>query len=78
MWYALLQLELLSPYLFDTTITAKQQAEINRMHDEMAQQRQSRKELSEEILRDARARLQMVQQQVGYFASFLFLCVNSD
>ncbi|KAH8118771.1 hypothetical protein DFH11DRAFT_699408 [Phellopilus nigrolimitatus] len=42
---------------------AKQQSEMSRLHDELEQRKQSRTELSEEILRDARARLQMVQQQ---------------
>ncbi|KLO06579.1 hypothetical protein SCHPADRAFT_917500 [Schizopora paradoxa] len=45
----------------------KQQADINHLHDELEQRRVSRTELSEEILRDARARLQMLQQaQLGH------------
>lgn len=44
--------------------TAKLQSEMNHLYDDLDQQKQSRTELSDEILRDARARLQMVQQQV--------------
>ncbi|KAI5117865.1 hypothetical protein M0805_006567 [Coniferiporia weirii] len=45
---------------------AKQQSEASRLHDELEHQKQTRTELSEEILRDARARLQMFQQQLGH------------
>ncbi|KAL5527842.1 hypothetical protein ACEPAG_6643 [Sanghuangporus baumii] len=41
----------------------KLQSELSRLYDELDKQKQSRTELSEEILRDARARLEMVQQQ---------------
>ncbi|EJD01634.1 uncharacterized protein FOMMEDRAFT_169713 [Fomitiporia mediterranea MF3/22] len=45
----------------------KLQSEMGRLYDELDQQKQSRTELSEEIVRDARARLQMVQhQQFGH------------
>lgn len=37
---------------------------MSHLYDDLDQQKQSRTELSDEILRDARARLQMVQQQV--------------
>ncbi|THH05088.1 hypothetical protein EW145_g5054 [Phellinidium pouzarii] len=42
---------------------SKQHSEISRLYDDLEQQKQSRTGLSEEILRDARARLQMFQQQ---------------
>ena len=42
----------------------KFQSENACLYDEIHQQKQSRTELSEEILRDARARLEMAQQQV--------------
>ena len=45
--------------------------DMNRVLEETNQQQQTRTELSEEILRDARARLEMVQQQVS---PFLFMC----
>ena len=46
----------------------KLQLEVNRLHSKLEQQKQSRTELSEEILRDARARLQMLQQSVSAFS----------
>lgn len=41
------------------------------MNDELEDQRQSRRELAEEILRDARARLEMIQQTVSFIFSIL-------
>ena len=43
---------------------AKMQTEINQLHEELERQKCSRTDLSEEILRDARARLQMLLQTV--------------
>ncbi|TDL29974.1 hypothetical protein BD410DRAFT_780491 [Rickenella mellea] len=46
---------------------AKLQSEVRQVHEELEQQKLYRSELSEEILRDARARLEMIQQsQLGH------------
>ena len=43
----------------------KHQMEIKRLNEELEEQKQTRRELAEEILRDARARLEMIQQTVS-------------
>ena len=48
-----------------TRCSAKMQNEINQLHDDLERQKCSRTELSEEILRDARARLEMLLQAVS-------------
>lgn len=44
---------------------AKLQAEVRRLQHDLQQQRQHRLELSEEILHEARSRLQTLQEYVG-------------
>lgn len=51
---------------FLTNSLEKLQSDFNRVVDESSTQRHTRTELSQEILRDARVRLAMVQQQVLY------------
>lgn len=57
-------------YLFDSLLlisvckTAKLRAQVNRLREDLEMQRSHRQELSEEILTDARQRLQQLQQLV--------------